>query len=216
MKYLSYLLLILILAACQKEELKIVEGQEEESFVRDSQLKNLLVSVVAHDGSFDDVMDKSSCFSIDFPYICSYNGHAYPVDSAEDLAPFDAEDNLVPRFPITITYANHQKETIPDIDTFLKLINRCSNGELYNDAIGCVDIMYPVSVALYYPDSSDFETITFTHDKQTFETIFDFDENIIANINYPIEIKLENDVVLTITSNDILKSQILDIIPFCE
>lgn len=216
MKYMPFLMLLLMLLGCQKEELKIVEGQDEESFINDSALTSLLVAVVSHDATFDDVVDKSSCFSIDFPYVCRYRGHAYPVTGPDDLAPFDAEDDLVPEFPINITFADHSKGVIPDYDTFLKMASRCANGEFYDNIINCVDIVYPVSIALYDPDTSDFRTISFQHDKETFESIVALEENTIATINYPIEIKLENDVVITINSNDILKSEILDILPFCE
>lgn len=216
MKYMVYFMLCCMVISCQKEELKIVEGQEEESFIQDSELANLLASVVSHDGSFDDVVDNSSCFSINFPYICRINGHLYPVNSADDLAPFGESDLLIPEFPIDITFANHLEATVPSYEVFKILIAQCANGELWNQHISCVDLMYPIYVAIYNPETSEFETISFTDDKQTFQTIQDFNENVIASINYPIEIKLDNKIVLTINSNDILKSEILDKVPFCE
>lgn len=216
MKYLLGCLLFVFLFSCQKEELKIVDGEDVEAFAIDEQLKGLVVSVVAHDGSFDDVVDNASCFSIDFPYRCTYNGHQYPMNSIGDLEPWKKGDSLIPVFPIQITFANHIQAEVPNYEAFLTLIARCDNGELFNDIIGCVDLVYPVSIALYNPDSSNFETITFNSDKQSFETIVAFDEHVLVSVNYPIQIKLENEVVLTINSNDILKSEILDRIPFCE
>ena len=216
MKYLMYFAFSVILVSCQKEELKIVDGTDEEAFAMDQELKGLMSSVVAHDGSFDDVVDRSSCFSIDFPYQCTYNGHEYPMNSVKDLEPWPDTANLNPIFPIDITFANYIQATVPNQQAFNNLKERCANGDLFDDIIGCVDIVYPISVSLYDPVTSDFETITFLHDKQTFQTIADFEEDLLVSINYPVQIILENEVVLTIQSNDILKNEILDRLPFCE
>ena len=216
MKYLSYFFMILLLAACQKEELRIVDGTDEEAFAIDQELKDLMFSVVAHDGSFDDVVDNSSCFSIDFPYRCTYNGHEYPMNNVQDLEPWPVGANLMPVFPVNITFANYLQASVPDEKAFSFLQDRCANGDLFDDIINCVDIVYPVSVSLYNTATSDFETINFLHDKQTFQSMEDLDENVLISINYPVQIILENEVVLTIESNDILKDEILDRIPFCE
>jgi len=216
MKYFLFLGMMVLLVGCQKEELTVIEGQDEESFMQDIQLKNLIMSVASHDGSFDDVVDKSSCFSIDFPYICYYNGFPYPVNSLEDLALFQEGDKLIPEFPVNITFANYLQAEVPDEDAFNQLIAQCENGLLFNESITCLDIVYPIRISIYNPDISTFETVIFSHDKQTFQSIEDFDTSLIASIQFPIQIELPNDVVLTINSNDVLKSQILDIIPLCE
>ncbi|NNF31105.1 MAG: hypothetical protein HKO61_06765 [Flavobacteriaceae bacterium] len=216
MKHLLYALMLMVLAGCQKEELTIIEGQDEEAFTQDRVLKNLIMSVASHDGSFDDIVDKSSCFSIDFPYVCFYNGYPYTVNSIEDLAPFQEGDKLIPEFPVNITFADYIQAEVPNEDAFNDLIAQCENGLLFNQSITCVDIVYPIRISIYNPDNSEFETISFTHDKQTFQSIEDFDASLIASIQFPIQIEMPNNVVLTINSNDVLKSEILDMIPFCE
>jgi hypothetical protein len=208
--------MLVVMAGCQKEELTVIEGTGEESFTQDRQLKNLIMSVASHDGSFDNVVDKSSCFSIDFPYTCYYYGQPYQVNSIEDLAPFKVGDDLIPKFPINITFANYIQAEVPNEEAFNELIDLCENGLLWNESITCVDIIYPVNISVYNPDNGNFETITFTHHKQTFQSIEGFDTNLIASIQFPIQIQLPNNVILTINSNDVLKSEILDMIPICE
>ncbi len=216
MKYLVYFLLLIGIISCQEEQLLIVEEQPDEALTIDEQLRDLVVSVAAHDGSFDDVVDNSSCFSIDFPYVCTYNGHEYPMNSRQSLEPWNKGDVLIPVFPVTITFANHLKAEVPDAETYKNLIALCASGDLFDEIINCVDLVYPISISTYDKVSSNFETLTLNHDKQTFETIVDFNENILVSVNYPIQIELENEVVLTIYSNDMLKNEILDIVPFCE
>lgn len=216
MKQLILFALCVTLLSCQKEELTIVDGQNEESLALDGQLKELVSSVAAHDGSFDDVVDRSPCFSIDFPYQCTYNGHQYPMNTINDLEPWNKGDVLIPVFPINITFANYIQATVPNYEAFSSLIQRCADGELFNDIIGCVDFVYPFSVALYNPNTSNFQTITLLHDKQTFESVYEIDEDLLVSINYPIQLILENDIVITIESNEVLKNEILNIVPICE
>lgn len=216
MKYFLYLMMLVMIAGCQKEELTVIEGQDDEAFNQDRQLKTLVMSVVSHDGSFDDIVDNSSCFSIDFPYTCYYKGFPYPVNSIDDLAIFKNGDYLIPEFPVNITFADYLQAEVPHEEAFNELIDQCANGLLFNEIINCVDIIYPVRISVYDPSTSSFETIVFDHDKQTFQAIVDFDENLIASIQYPIQLRMQNEVVLTINSNDALKSEILGMIPFCE
>ena len=216
MKYFMYVVMLLVLGACQKEELTVVQAPDEESFIQDAQLKSLIMGVVSHDGSFDDIVDDSSCFSINFPYICYYGGREYEVNSIEDLSNFDEGAILIPKFPITITFADYISAEVPNAKVFDNFKIACANGTLFDESITCVDISYPVDISVYNTVTSNFETISFLHDKQTYQTIEEMDENLIANIQYPIEILLPNDVVLTIESNDVLKSHILSMIPICE
>ena len=216
MKYLLYVCMIMTLLACQKESLTVVEATEEESFLKDRELTTMVTSMVAHDGSFDDVVDDSSCFSIDFPYTCYYNGWPYEVNSVEDLAPFSNADYLMPEFPVNVTFANYTQATVNSVQEFDLLKQLCADGEVYGEAITCIDFLYPIRVALYNTETSDFETIVFDHDKQTFLSIEDFDINTVANIQYPIEMVINNKDIVTIDSNAFLKTAILNMIPFCE
>lgn len=213
-KYVGLVLLVL-LASCQKEEFEILQDDDLE-VTQDGQLLRLVQTVATHDGSFDDVVDDSSCFSIDFPYVCNFNGKPYPVNSAADLSPFSMYDDLVPEFPVNVTLANYLQLEVPNIDAFENLITQCQNGDLFNDRITCIDLEYPVSLALFDADNGDFETVVFNHDKDTFTGIGAIEEGWVARLNYPLSVTLESGALITITSSEQLKSEILNIIPLCD
>jgi hypothetical protein len=213
-KYVGLVLLV-ILAGCQKEEFEIVQDDDQE-IAQDGQLLRMVQTVATHDGSFDDVVDDSSCFSIDFPYICNFNGKLYPVNRASDLLPFSTYDNLVPEFPVNVTLANYLQVEVPNLEAFENLIAQCQNGDLFNDRITCIDLEYPVSLALFDSDSGDFETLVFNHDRDTFTGIGAIEDGWVASLNYPLEVTLESGALITITSNEQLKSEILNIIPLCD
>ena len=216
MKKYVWVLILLSLVSCQKEEFKVTESQDEGLLSQDDELLNLVKTVATHDGSFDDVVDSSTCFSIDFPYICNANGIAYPVNNADDLLPFTMYDELIPDFPVNVTFANYIQLEIPTYTAFKNLIAQCANGELFDERITCVDLDYPVELSVYDPVTTDFNTVTFNHDRDTFMGIEFLNENWIANINYPITIMLENGGLLTINSNEELKYQILAHISICD
>ncbi len=215
-KLVSALLLLVVIWSCQKEEFTIVEDQEQKSFLGDSLLKGLLQSVASHDGSFDDLIDASSCFSIGFPYEIVKDGRKHLISSINDLTWITEMDVVEPVFPMDISFANYTKTVVMNTADLQELKNGCANGQFFDDRITCVDFIYPLSLAVYNTGDSSFETIILDHDKTTFLTIQNFEENTLASINYPIEIKINDDVILTVSSDEQLKSQILNSIPLCN
>ena len=215
MKNIFLLTVLLLTLSCQKEELTVVQDQEETSFVADTQLMGLIQSVASHDGTFDDLVDQSSCFSINFPYDIVLNGKQVSISSINDLLIIKPYDEIVPVFPITITTANYIDFDVVSQEVFKDYAFACANGLMYDDRITCLDFNYPVSVSLYNRDETSFETITYNHDKETFEGMEVFDEGIIATINFPVIVKMINGTNVEIQSNTELKSQILEMLNIC-
>jgi len=216
MKIVWSLILVMGIMACQEEQLTVVEEQEEAPLALDSQLVGLMKSVSSHDGSYDDVVDRSSCFGIQFPYECMIEGVQYTVNNVSDLKPFTEYDILTPVFPITISYLDHSIEVIYDLETYQQRIDQCANGDLNNDAIACVDLQYPVTLALYHSDIANFETIVLNHDLDTFSAIELFNDDTIANIEYPIIISFPVGGSLEINSNNELKLEIIRYLNSCN
>lgn len=213
----KYLVLVFALAviACQKDELTVVQEQEETSFLADRQLVGLIQSVSSHDGSFDDYVDESVCFSINFPYEVLLNGELITINSINDLLTIKPTDDVVPVFPIAITTANYVELEVANQATFTNYILSCANGVMYNDRITCLDFNYPITLSLYNRDNTTFETVIFNHDKETFEGLTLFEEGTIANINFPLSVKMLDGTTITIESNQELKSRILQMLNIC-
>ncbi len=217
MKKIIWVCALLLIVSCQQEETAVVENQDEgPQLSQDDQLLHLIKTIATHDGTFDDVVDRSSCFSIDFPYICNANGKKYPVTRAEDLLPFDMYDELIPEFPINVTFANYAQMEVQNFSAFKQLMAQCANGELFDERITCVDLDYPVDLSVYDTVTTDFQTITFEHDMDTFTGIELLEENWVANISYPIVIMLDSGEHVAITSNEQLKFLILAYTPLCD
>lgn len=216
MKNFLMLLLLIILASCQKEELTIVESQEENSFLQDLQLTNLIKAVASHDGSFDDIVDRSSCFSINFPYQVNYNNEVISINSINDLNYLDPNISVRPIMPISISLADYSEVAINSLDTYFEYINKCELGELYNNRIVCTDFIYPIEIATFDKDSNIFETLTIGHDKDNFTSISSFENNILASFNFPIVLFDENGNSTSIIDNQKLKSFLQTIAAACD
>jgi len=208
-KFFLLIALVLLLGACQKDSLKINESPDVASLLLDNQLTSLMLSVSAHDGSFDDVVDQSDCFSINFPYQILLNGESHNVNTINDLLVIHEQDSVAPIFPVDITFANYVPGAINNNNDLQSLIDQCAGGYLYNDRITCVDFVYPISIALYDTNNSDFETIIFDHDIETFVTLDNFNEDSIASINFPIEILIGEGTVQSIQDLESLKSELI-------
>lgn len=216
MKNFILIVCLLFIIACQREEFILETTPTEESFLEDAQLKELVTSIALHDGSFDDVIDNSDCFSINFPYQISYNNVVYSINGKDDLSVFDEADSILPIFPITVTFSNHKQIEILNYEMLLNLQNNCNNGLLLNDFIACVDFNYPMNIALFNSESGNFSTVIYDHDRKTYQSIEGYNANTLASIQYPITINVNHNLNITISNNEELKSTILQYRQVCN
>ena len=216
MKLLSYFLLALLMISCQQESLVVEEDTGESDFVLDPELSSLMLSVSAHDGTFDDLIDRAGCFSVEFPYTIIYNGETLVINAVEDLLDLDAYRDLEILFPITITYANYETETLNSLSGLIQAINSCASNETFLTSIRCVDFVYPIRIATFNSETNQFNTLFIDHDEQNFTTINAFLEQQQAEIQFPIALRLSNNEVLEINNSEELKQIIYANAQGCE
>lgn len=216
MRYLMVLICAVVLNSCQKEEYKVVENQEESSFLLDAQLSAYIKSVASHDGSFDDRVDSAPCFSINFPYGLWIDSVQHQMISSKDLTIIGADAQVVPQFPITITVADYVELDVENLSEFQQYIINCHSGQLYDDIITCIDFNYPISISLYDAENNYFETLVLQHDWDTFNALETIDPDRLVAINYPITLKINGEITRRVFSNEDLKNEILQIIAICN
>ncbi len=216
MNKLLFLVFCVLLSACQEEEFTEISNQEESSFLLDEQLSGYMKSVASHDGSFDNRIDNSDCFSINFPYGLWVNGERHNMSSAEDLMEITSGAEVVPEFPVTITTADYVEVEVNSVNELQAMILDCHSGQMYDDIITCVDFSYPITISLYDTENSNFETVTLNHDLDTFSSIETLDPNRLASLNFPITLVLNNGNAITVTSNEDLKNKIFSIAAICN
>lgn len=217
MKWIVVVILTTLLWSCQKEEFRVVDEENTEtSFLEDPILTNLITSVSSHDGSFDDVVDRSSCFSIQFPYQVYQGTDLININSEEDLALLNENATIVPVFPLTITLATYDELDVPTETAFNNFIALCADGSMFNDRIVCIDFSYPIAFSMFHPTDSSFETIVLNHDRDVFTEIESFEGTEIVNVQYPITLVYLDGTSTSINNNSELKEVIIALLPVCD
>lgn len=207
--------LLIIASACQQESLSVIDEQEED-VLEDAALIGLVQGITAHDGSHDNVVDNSSCFSIDFPYQLKVNGEIRNIEHVADLATVYEYDEIEIVYPVEVTFADYAESQISNTQEMNALISGCSNGNYYNQIIRCIDLIYPISMAEYNPDTRNFQTTVYDHDRITFTGLRRMlTAGSIVQIQFPVQIEVIGGETLQIDSNDQLKSVISSNLNFC-
>lgn len=216
MKWFLTLSILVVLAGCQKEEFSETENAPESSILSDAQLASLVRSVTSHDGSFDNRIDNSDCFSLKFPYGLLVNGVEHNMNSVDDFSEITPGAQVEPLFPITLKMSNYSEVNISSVNEYYDYIIGCHSGEFFDQVITCVDFKYPINLSMYDSGNSDFETVTLLHDWDVYSTIQELPQSMLVTIQYPISLMNEDGETFEISSNQQLKNEILRIVAFCN
>jgi hypothetical protein len=213
---LIFLVSLLFLASCQKEETTFIDEPSDEAFTDDLLFKSLMQRITSHYASFDDMIDGSACFSIDFPYACYVNGYYREYATQEDLYDLNDTDEINLVFPFNLTFSDYSTATVESEEALVSLKNQCATGVLYDQSVSCIDAMYPMNMALYHEDTATFETISIINDREMFLYLEQINLNVTASMNYPVFVQVNRGELIQISSNLEFKTIIQDNIPLCE
>lgn len=207
-----YVIIGIFLFACQKEERELINS-EDTTIPKDSQLARLIKNVVTHDGSYDDVVDNSNCFSINLPYTVILNGNEILIEKIEDYNNLLNSSVIEIQFPIRITLFNYREEFIVDkemLDFFVKSCN------VIDDDIECIDFIYPLRFSIFNSTTNQLKTIDIEHDAMLFKFITSLDDTISVSANYPINTVLYTGQTHGVQHNEDLISSIINVATLCN
>ena len=205
---------IFTLTSCQSEELKTSTG-ENVNLTKSSTLTGLLSRVAQGQTSVDNVIDNSSCFSVNLPVTVVINNQQVVVSDATGYAAvqnilneFDDDDDQVSIiFPITITFANSTTAAVNDADELDDIIEDCGMDNDF-DEIECLNINYPITVSFYNAGTQTPSTVTISSDMALYNFFDDFDDDDYATINYPISVTNAGGNQVIINNNNELAAEI--------
>lgn len=202
------LLLLIGLGACQEEIEELPEGNNQEAINASSSTAKLVKRASARDGSYDDIIDDSSCFAINFPYVVNVNGLEVKINSKEDLkfvkdllggVAFDRSIlNIV--FPVTITFSDYSEITIANMGQMKELAESCRKGG-DDDDIDCVEFVYPITVYSFDVNLQQTGSVSVANDMQLRRYFKDLKDDQLVSFQFPITLKLYNDTEVRVNSN---------------
>jgi len=220
---LLFIISLLIFSGCQKEAEEIIDPPSDEVFTPESTVANLIQRTALRDGSFDNIIDGSSCTSLILPITVIVNGLEIILDSQDDfytvehiLDKFDDDDDIIDIFfPVTVILADHSELILTDEHDLEDLIDQCTeDGD--DDDIECVDFKFPLTISIYDSENQLSDVITIDEDKELHKFIHDLDENDFASFNFPISLVLSDGAEMVINDNEELEDILENAIGACD
>jgi hypothetical protein len=221
--YVSLLTIALSFTSCQDEFEVISTGAEPQAITANSSTAQLIQHTSSNDGSFDNIVDGTSCFDIKFPYIVDVNGLELTIDSREDLHQieeiFDAIDDdldfLEILFPITITAGDFSEITINGLQDLRELAAECKEGG-DDDDIECIDFVYPMTIYTFNVNLEQTSNVVVKSDRDLRIFFKSLDENKLISFDFPISLKLYDDTTITVANNEELAREIENAKDICD
>lgn len=209
----------LFVFSCQNEETEINNPNNQEVITADSALASFMTSVTANYGAYDDILDDSSCFSIELPVTIVVSDIAITIETLDDLEEleelfeaFEGEDDILDFiFPITIIFNDYTEIVIENEDQLEEWIASCEIDDEDDEVIECIDFVYPISFSVFNSDFNIVDTIVIESDQALYafiEALEDDENALIVSLNYPVTLLYANGETIQVNSNEELGNAI--------
>jgi hypothetical protein len=209
--FLFALFTLLSFTACQNEATEIDNPSNQETIVANSSLSGLMSRTTANFGATDDILDGASCFSVELPVTIIVSDITIVIETEADLEQLedlfedfiDDDDFLDFVFPITIIFSDYTELVIENEDQLEDFINDC-DVDVDDDAIECVDFVYPISFSVFNSEFNLLDTVVLENDEALYEFLEDLEDEenaVIVSLNYPVTLEYANGETIEVTNN---------------
>ncbi len=207
--------------SCREESEEIQELNDSETLKDDSTLVDLIQKTTMNDGSKDNIIDNTSCYSIKLPITLSVNETPITLETEEDYTlieinfdEFDNDNDSIDFiFPITLISDDYTETVIINDELLNNTLQQCDENtlDIDNNNIVCIDFKYPVSISVFSSDKELLKTESLENDKELYLFINTLEEFDFADLILPITlIESDNTEVIVNTLAD-LKVGISDV-----
>jgi hypothetical protein len=208
--------------SCQKEEETIIQDTSQ-SFLKSDPLAQLLSRTSQNPTASDNVLDNSSCFSVQLPVTVIVNSQQITVIEQADyqivqdaIDQFSTDDDIVNFiFPITLKFKNHQTLIVQNSNQLDDVFDDCDEDDEF-DEIDCITLVYPITVNLYDSNNQIANTVTITSNTNLYNFLENINASTLIGIVYPIQGINSNNQTIVINSNAELENFLDDAIDDCD
>tara|TARA_B100001057_G_scaffold499064_1_gene608256 strand:- start:265 stop:2535 length:2271 start_codon:yes stop_codon:yes gene_type:complete len=208
---------LLTFMSCQDETIDVNNPEEQEIIQPNSQLSNFIGNVTANCGDYDNILDESSCFSIELPVTIIVGDVTIVIETLDDLeeledlfAQYDDEDDFFDFvFPFTIIFNDYTEVVIENEEQLEDFIEDCEIED--DEVIECVDFVYPITFSVFNADFNIVDTVTISNDEALYNFLEELggdDNALIVSINYPVTLVYANGDTIEVNSNQELSDAI--------
>lgn len=205
---ISLLIGALTFTSCQSEFEELPSPEDQTTINASSSTAELIIQTSSNDGSYDNIVDGSSCLAIQFPYTVEVNGLQITIDSINDLKLIehifdeldDDNDILDIIFPITITLSDFTEVVIANVDQLRDLAEDCVEGG-GDDDIECIDFVYPLTFYTFDINKQKTGSVVVDNDRQLRRFFHDLDDDAIVSLEFPVQLELYDGSKITVNSH---------------
>lgn len=213
----------LIFTSCQDEFEEINTGEDQAAITASSSTAVLIQNTATKDGSFDNIVDGTSCYDIKFPYTVEVNGLELTINSREDLKLIeeifdsvdDDEDFLEILFPVTITSGDFTEITINGLEDLRVLAEECKEGG-EDDDIECIDFVYPMTLYTFDINLEQTGEVFVESDMDLRLFFKGLEDNELVSFDFPITLELYDGSKIEVNSNEELAMNIRNAKDACD
>jgi hypothetical protein len=210
-KILVIAILCIVGISCQTEEL-VVNNAPQDNLVADAQLAGKLLQMAQYPTAIDNVVDNTSCFSLQLPFTVVVNGQTLVVDAVSDYqvirdildASSTDNDSVTIQFPINITYADYSTATLQTQSELNAAVTNCVS----SIELSCISLGFPLGVNTYDSENQIADTFDLNNEQALFEFLQTISIYDAVTLNYPISFTAPDGTVTSISNNDGLETAI--------
>ena len=215
-------LLVFLFSACQTGSVEEVHSINA-TITKTTPLANFIQRLAMPSTSQDNIIDKSSCFMINFPYIITVNNEIINLKSIADYALVqnninaNSNDNdlIFIHFPISVTLKDYSiKNLITQMD-FNNLVVECIANSIDFGKINCLNINFPITINSYNSNNQIASSISITTNQLLYAFISNLNSDKFIAISYPISIMDSNGQNVVVLNNDQLENLIKNAVDTC-
>ncbi len=205
--YINLLIVALTFTSCQEEFEDILNTEDQTTITANSSTAQLIMQTSSKDGSYDNIVDGSSCIAIQFPYTVKVRGLEISIDSIDDLKVIenifdeldDDNDILDVIFPINVTLADFTEITINGIGELRELARECVEGG--DDDIECIDFVYPLTFFTYDINKQQTGSVVIEGDRALRRFFHTLADDAIVSLNFPVQLELYDGTKITVNNH---------------
>ncbi len=221
--FLLFNLILFIFSSCQEETEQITPPLSGNVILPNSEVAHLIQRIALNDGSSDNIIDHSSCTTLEFPFTVRVNGQEIEIASKEDFTTVERiidefendNDRVSIVFPVTVTLADHTQRIINENEALQNIIDQCTEGG-HDEDIECVDFQYPLTFSVYNSNNQLSDVLAINNDQELFDFFDTREKDDLVAFKFPIIIILSGGEEITMNNNDQLRAFIENAIDDCD
>lgn len=195
--------------ACQEEN--TIESPESGAFTVGSPLGVAIVQTAQADTSGDNIIDSTSCYRIEFPYLITVNGQPVNVNSVDSYQTVAAilsstsmdDDTITFNFPITLKFRDHSTQTVSSSAELAGVNNVCGPEAL---SFNCIGFVFPISFTVYDTAAQTPDAVTVSDEESLYEYVTGLSPETLLSFVFPVSLLSYDGELITVDNHSAMLS----------